>query len=204
MDICLFCLVLREVIEKYTENARFCLICNYLSKIIPALQSRCTRFRFGPLNSSQILPRLNYVIDQERVQVDEPAKKALIELARGDMRKVLNLLQSCSMAFDAVDENKVYQCCGQPLKSDIKEVVNWLLSHSFNKTFRKVLALQQEKGLALQDIITRLHLYVHKSGFHQLALPVVRQFRIAFVSHWIQKLIPCFLPQSVLPSRLPT
>ena len=36
---------LRRVIEKYAKNARFCLICNYVSKIIPALQSRCTRFR---------------------------------------------------------------------------------------------------------------------------------------------------------------
>jgi replication factor C subunit 3/5 len=57
---------LRRIIEKYTENVRFCIICNYLSKIIPALQSRCTRFRFGPLSSEQILPRLNYVIDEEK------------------------------------------------------------------------------------------------------------------------------------------
>ena len=41
---------LRRVMEKYTENVRFCLICNYLGKIIPAIQSRCTRFRFAPLS----------------------------------------------------------------------------------------------------------------------------------------------------------
>lgn len=55
-----------SVIEKFTENVRFCLICNYLSKIIPALQSRCTRFRFGPLSREQILPRLQFVIEQEK------------------------------------------------------------------------------------------------------------------------------------------
>lgn len=54
-----------SVIEKFTENVRFCIICNYLSKIIPALQSRCTRFRFAPLTPEQILPRLEYVIEQE-------------------------------------------------------------------------------------------------------------------------------------------
>ena len=43
---------LRRIIEKFTDNVRFCMICNYLSKIIPALQSRCTRFRFGPLKVS--------------------------------------------------------------------------------------------------------------------------------------------------------
>ena len=57
---------LRRVIEKFTDNVRFCLICNYMSKITPAIQSRCTRFRFGPLKSEQILPRLNYVVDEEK------------------------------------------------------------------------------------------------------------------------------------------
>ena len=45
---------LRRVIEKFTRNARFCIICNYASKIIPALQSRCTRFRFAPLSKEQV------------------------------------------------------------------------------------------------------------------------------------------------------
>lgn len=53
------------VIEKYSKNTRFCLICNYVSKIIPALQSRCTRFRFAPLQSKFEEARLRYVIEQE-------------------------------------------------------------------------------------------------------------------------------------------
>lgn len=55
-----------SVIEKYTDNVRFCIICNYLSKIIPALQSRCTKFRFGPLSIDQILPRLDIIIKEEK------------------------------------------------------------------------------------------------------------------------------------------
>lgn len=53
------------VMEKFTENTRFCLICNYLTKIIPALQSRCTRFRFGPLDNEQMATRLEHVIKTE-------------------------------------------------------------------------------------------------------------------------------------------
>lgn len=57
---------LRRVIEKYTKNARFCLICNYVSKIIPALQSRCTRFRFAPLDESQVSGRVKHIAELEK------------------------------------------------------------------------------------------------------------------------------------------
>lgn len=53
------------VIEKYTRNARFCLICNYASRIIPALQSRCTRFRFAPLKRQLIEKRVRFIADKE-------------------------------------------------------------------------------------------------------------------------------------------
>ena len=57
------------VIERYSQNTRFCLICNYVSEIIPALQSRCTRFRFQPLDSNLIKERLMYIIQQEQWNV---------------------------------------------------------------------------------------------------------------------------------------
>ena len=56
---------LRRVIEQYTRNVRFCIICNYVNKIIPAIQSRCTRFRFSPLPISEIERRLTSVIQNE-------------------------------------------------------------------------------------------------------------------------------------------
>lgn len=56
---------LRRVIEQYTRNVRFCIICNYVNKIIPAIQSRCTRFRFNPLEMDQVDNRLQHVIENE-------------------------------------------------------------------------------------------------------------------------------------------
>lgn len=52
--------------EQYTRNVRFCIICNYVNKIIPAIQSRCTRFRFSPLEMSQVETRLDDVIQAEK------------------------------------------------------------------------------------------------------------------------------------------
>lgn len=57
---------LRRVIEQYTRNVRFCIICNYVNKIIPAIQSRCTRFRFSPLPMEEVDKRLMGVIEAER------------------------------------------------------------------------------------------------------------------------------------------
>ncbi|XP_050535249.1 replication factor C subunit 5 [Daktulosphaira vitifoliae] len=153
---------LRRIIEKFTDNVRFCLICNYLSKIIPALQSRCTRFRFGPLDSKQIMPRLEYVVQQENVKVTEDGKKALIDLAQGDMRKVLNILQSAATAFSEVNEDSVYTCVGHPLKSDIMDILKWLLNDDFSSTYQKIQGLKVDKGLALQDILTELHTFLYR------------------------------------------
>lgn len=153
---------LRRIIEKFTDNVRFCLICNYLSKIIPALQSRCTRFRFGPLHAQQILPRLEHVAEQEGVEVTEDGKKALIALSLGDMRKVINILQSCSMAFKVVNEDNVYTCVGHPLKSDVTNIVNWMLNEDFTTAYNNILSLKTLKGLSLVDILTEVHTYVHR------------------------------------------
>lgn len=57
---------LRRIIEQYTRNVRFCIICNYVNKIIPAIQSRCTRFRFSPLPLVQVEKRLASVVGAEK------------------------------------------------------------------------------------------------------------------------------------------
>lgn len=64
---------LRRIVEKYSKTTRFCLICNYVAKIIPALQSRCTRFRFGPLTDVSVSRKLAEVCDSEELQVSQEA-----------------------------------------------------------------------------------------------------------------------------------
>ncbi|XP_064612888.1 replication factor C subunit 5-like [Liolophura sinensis] len=156
---------LRRVIEKFTENTRFCIICNYLSKIIPAIQSRCTRFRFGPLTTDQMVPRLEHVVSEEQIKVTEDGMKSVVTLASGDMRKALNILQSTSMAFDEVTEDNVYTCVGHPLRRDVENIVNWMLNDSFSAAYKNISALKTAKGLALQDILSEVHNYVHRIDF---------------------------------------
>lgn len=151
---------LRRVIEKYTKNARFCLICNYASKIIPALQSRCTRFRFAPLANEQARERLAVVAKAEAVNATEEGLDACVTLGVGDMRKCLNILQSTHMAFDEVNATSVYQCTGSPTPEDVESILGWMMTEDFGAAFANTWRTMGEKGLALQDILTKLAEFV--------------------------------------------
>lgn len=151
---------LRRVIEKYTKNTRFCLICNYVSKIIPALQSRCTRFRFAPLNAENVTERLRYIIKEEGLDVTDNGLAAIVRLSNGDMRKGLNILQSTHMACPNITEEAVYLCTGSPLPKDVEQMAYWLLNESFAKASTLISELKTKKGLALVDVIRELHPFV--------------------------------------------
>lgn len=151
---------LRRVMEKHTKTTRFCLICNYLNNLIPAIQSRCTRFRFGPLNDEDVTRRLREIVKIEGVDITPEGLAAVVKLGRGDMRKSLNILQSAHMSTPHIDEGAIYTCTGHPLPGDINKMLGWLLNEDYAVSFANIRALQTEKGLALQDIITEIHAYV--------------------------------------------
>jgi replication factor C subunit 3/5 len=156
---------LRRVIEQYTKNVRFCIICNYVNKIIPAIQSRCTRFRFSPLPIVEIEKRLDTVVEAENVKLTEDGKKALLKLSKGDMRRALNVLQACHAAYDTTSETEIYSCTGNPHPSDIETIVNSMLGDDFTTSYQKINALKTERGLALQDLITGAYEYVETLEF---------------------------------------
>eukprot|EP00545_Synedropsis_sp_CCMP1620_P013684 CAMPEP_0119004032 /NCGR_PEP_ID=MMETSP1176-20130426/911_1 /TAXON_ID=265551 /ORGANISM="Synedropsis recta cf, Strain CCMP1620" /LENGTH=338 /DNA_ID=CAMNT_0006955693 /DNA_START=63 /DNA_END=1077 /DNA_ORIENTATION=- len=151
---------LRRVIEKYTKNTRFCLICNYVSKIIPALQSRCTRFRFAPLARHQIHGRLMEVADTEKCEYTEDGIEAILRLSGGDMRRVLNLLQSTAMSHKVVDEKSVYLTSGAPLPKDMELILEILMNESFQKGYGRIVELCSSNGYALADILHDLTVMV--------------------------------------------
>ncbi|PVU93204.1 hypothetical protein BB561_003413 [Smittium simulii] len=147
---------LRRVIEKYTKNVRFCIICNYASKITPAIHSRCTKFRFKPLNQDQIRGRLNYIIKQESVSIDSDAVDAILDISKGDMRRVLNILQGCYLSHETIDFDSVYSVTGQPRPSDIKLIFQSLLNDEFSVCHDYISKVKFTYGIALADIITNL------------------------------------------------
>lgn len=153
---------LRRVIEKYTKSTRFALICNHVNKIIPALQSRCTRFRFAPLDAIHVAERLKHVINAEGLDVQDSGLTALVRLSNGDMRKALNILQSTHMASQEITEQAVYLCTGNPLPKDIEKISFWLLNENFADSFKRIYEMKTTKGLAVVDIVREVTMFVFK------------------------------------------
>lgn len=87
---------LRRTMERETKTTRFCLICNYVSRIIPPLTSRCTKFRFKALGEEKIIDRLKYICDQENIDCDEDTMQLVVRTSNGDLRRAITCLQSGS------------------------------------------------------------------------------------------------------------
>ena len=155
---------LRRVIELYTDSTRFCLICNYLTKIIPAIQSRCQMFRFAPINNENHLLKINQVIQIENINIEKDAVIKIIELSEGDMRKSLNLLQSQFMIYGTrlITLNSLYKSIGYPTEEERKQLINDVKNKNLSDIYQILIKLQLENNLSNQDIIREVSSYYAK------------------------------------------
>ncbi|KAI3636833.1 hypothetical protein MIR68_005100 [Amoeboaphelidium protococcarum] len=99
---------LRRTMETYSKQTRFCLICNYVSRIIEPLASRCAKFRFKPLDSVSATNRLKYIAAKENVQVEDSVYSWLITMSEGDLRRAITFMQSASrLVLNQQDQHAV-------------------------------------------------------------------------------------------------
>ncbi|CAG8502490.1 1505_t:CDS:10 [Funneliformis mosseae] len=155
---------LRRIVEDYAKNVRFCFICNNVQRLNPALQSRCTRFRFRPLNPDQIKSRIEEIVKVENVNISQDGIQALLKLCGGDMRRALNVLQSCS-SRDVIDETVIYNCTGYPHPKDIEIIMNSLSNDDFSTSYSKVKRMMEVLSMSLNDIITEVVNYFKMHDF---------------------------------------
>lgn len=149
---------LRRIIEKYTKNTRFCILANYSHKLTPALLSRCTRFRFQPLPSDAIERRIANVLVHEHLKLSNEAQKALLKLSKGDMRRVLNVLQASKATLedpenDEISDETIYECCGAPRPEDLQTILKSILEDDWSTAYYTLTKIRQTNGLALIDLI---------------------------------------------------
>lgn len=93
---------LRRTMETYSKITRFCLICNYVTRIIDPLASRCSKFRFKPLDESNARDRLEQIAKAEGVNCEDGVIDTLIRVSDGDLRKAITYLQSAAKLHNPI------------------------------------------------------------------------------------------------------
>ncbi|MBS3116925.1 replication factor C small subunit [Candidatus Woesearchaeota archaeon] len=147
---------LRRTMENYTRTCRFILSCNYSSKILDPIQSRCAVFRFKPLSKAEIYEVIMKVEKEEDLTLSEEAKKALFEVCEGDCRRLENIMQSCAVLNNKITPEQVYSMASVAKPKEVNEVLTVAASGNFLEARKKLLNLMLDYGLSGLDVIKQM------------------------------------------------
>jgi replication factor C small subunit len=148
---------LRRTMEKYTKTARFILSCNYSSKIIEPIQSRCVVFRFRPLSEKEVGEKLAEIAKAESIQLDKAAIDAIYYISEGDLRKAINILQGSAFLGKKITEQVVYSVSSRAQPEEVRKMIEFALKKDFAKTREMLDRLFLEHGMSGEDIIVQLY-----------------------------------------------
>jgi len=164
---------LRRTMESYAASCRMILICNYSSRIIPPIQSRCAVFRFPRLNNDAIGERIQFIAKKEKVALDATGKDAILYLAEGDMRFAINLLQAASSAGEKVTETVVYAIAGKANPKAIRDMLDLANEGDYEASLENLRSLVYQQGVSPVDLARQMHrevLRMEISESHKMAI----------------------------------
>jgi replication factor C small subunit len=146
---------LRRMMENYAKTCRFILDCNFSSKIIDPIQSRCAVFRFRPLEKKELVFYLGGIASSEKISHDEKVLNSIAYLSDGDARKAVNILQSC-VSLGKVDEKTVYEVAGAAKPDELKEVLKKAFKGEIREAMDALTDIMMKYGLDGTDVIKQI------------------------------------------------
>ena len=147
---------LRRTMENYSEVCRFFLSCNYSSKIIEPIQSRCAVFRFRSIKDEDIKKRLEFIAKEEMVDITDKALDAISGLSGGDIRKAINILQTAATNADKIEDDTVYELVSAATPSEVKKMMNRALKGKFTDARKSLMDMLLVRGISGNDIIKQM------------------------------------------------
>ena len=149
---------LRRTMEKCSRSTKFCLICNYVSRIIEPITSRCSKFRFKPIAKDVLVGRIKMICDKESVKITEAGLEAVITTSEGDLRKAITSLQSCARlkSSEEITEEDVYEITGVIPTKYIEGLLEVCQLNSYERLQQFVDDLVCE-GFSGHQLINQLH-----------------------------------------------
>ena len=151
---------LRRLMERYSASCRFILSCNYSSRLIDPIQSRCAVFRFRPYVPEAIREQLERVARAEGKRLTPDALQAIVSSASGDMRRAVNLLQLSATDANEVTEETVRSHATVPLRTEIVDLLNDAIRGDFLHARSRLYHLFSERGVSGEDIVRAIHSYL--------------------------------------------
>lgn len=148
---------LRRTMEKYTATCRFILSCNYSSKIIEPIQSRCAVYRFKPISTAAVEERIKHIAKVEGVNLTDDGMEAVKYVATGDMRRAINALQAAAMLDKTVNMDAIYKTTATAKPEEVVELIKLGLEGNFMKARAQLDYLLIEQGLSGEDIIGQIY-----------------------------------------------
>jgi len=148
---------LRRTMEKFTQNCRFILICNYSNKIILPIQSRTSMFRFSALSKDEIIGRIEMNAQNEELKIRSDGVEALIYVVNGDLRRAVNYMQAAASLGEQITEDLVYRITGKINPLEIQNLLKAALAHQFIVAKRKLDELFNNYGLSGRNILKQCH-----------------------------------------------
>ena len=159
---------LRRTMEKYSGTCRFVLSCNYSSKIIDPIQSRCAVFRFRPLLPDDVIKYIKHIAKTEKITITEDGMDALLYVAGGDLRKATNVFQVSSALGGKIDSDTVFKISATGRPKDIMKVMELALAGKFVESRDSLDKLLVEYGLSGEDVIRQMHRSVFELEISEL------------------------------------
>jgi replication factor C small subunit len=167
---------LRRTMESYAQTCRFILSCNYSSKIIDPIQSRCAIYRFKPLSASAIKEEIRRIAVQENLTVTDAAMDAIVYIAQGDMRKAINALQGAAIIRSAIDEMMVYAITSTARPDEINDLLARSLKGDFEGAESLLAHLLHERGIAPNELINQCYRSI-------LKMDIDRKLKVRLIDH---------------------
>lgn len=158
---------LRRTMERYTATCRFIISCNYSSKIIEPIQSRCAVYRFGPLTSKEIEEGIRKIADKEGLEITKDGMDALIYVSKGDMRRAVNSLQATSTVGKHITAEQIYQTTSTAKPQEIEDMLKLALNGQFMDSRNKLDELLITYGLSGNDIIDQVYRAMFELGLDE-------------------------------------
>jgi replication factor C small subunit len=144
---------LRRTMENYSMTCRFILSCNYSSKIINPIQSRCALFRFKLLEKKDMEKVIRKITETEKLTMNPEAVEVIYEGSEGDCRRAVNILQSTASISPNITPELLSTVISSAKPRDIKIVLDYALSGDFHNAREKLLDIMLKQSISGQDVV---------------------------------------------------